>query len=59
MTNEEYQKLYEKEFPEGMTFKQVSDKLDPQEPNRTNFFAPVATISSNPTTHAGAPTFDR
>lgn len=33
--------------------------LDPQEPNRTNFFAPVATISSNPTTHAGAPTFDR
>lgn len=31
MTNEEYQKLYEKEFPEGMTFKQVSDKLDDME----------------------------
>lgn len=31
----------------------------PQEPNITNFFAPMATTSSNPATHAGAPTLDK
>ena len=36
-----------------------SSSNTPQEPNITNFFAPMATTSSNPATHAGAPTLDK